>query len=728
VLHTRCYLEVATGRRKAALNTLKQARQVPLKGEFFEIEHLLTESRINEATKDFSRRLQESIVVTQRLGTLYQECQLLLALARVSLSLHDITEANRVARRARRLCGMRGYRLLEAEALLLVGLSSKRRLEKEFFLSRSLNESSQLGLIPLAAECAFSIGSWEFQIGHLGAASEYLAKSVSITSRIAETLTAKHRKSYLDLPNHRAARDLLKRATKGTPVTLEFPGLRQKEHSFFADLYRLVVAMNTSPEVDSATKRLLEGLKSSLDYPVTVVVGLGAAPGFHSLPPTVSEQKKQQILSTAAIAGNRTYISGSGPHQRKKTTVWVPLLSLTQPGGLYMECPGHRYAPEERQIEFLTLVGTVAGAVLDGFAARTTVVAHPSSSVQNGVVGASKQLGEIHQQVEIAATNDANVLIEGESGTGKELVARAIHSQSTRSKGPFVAVDCGALPEALIESELFGAKRGSYTGSLSDRVGLFETAHKGTIFLDEISNLGVAAQAKLLRVLQDREVRQIGSTTTKFVDVRLIAATNCNLEKLVHQDRFRKDLLYRLKVLYIVIPPLRERKSDIPVLATTFLGRLNIRNQTQKYFGPMVMPKLTASSYPGNVRELQNVVERAFYSTRGPVITQIAFLEDGFQHSSSSDVEDWFRDLTEGRQDFWREVHDRYKRRDIPRERVVALVDYGLRITHGSYKSMASKFQISKEEYRRFMDFLRRSKCLLDFRPYRRMSDGHDSL
>jgi Nif-specific regulatory protein len=349
-------------------------------------------------------------------------------------------------------------------------------------------------------------------------------------------------------------------------------------------------------------------------------------------------------------------------------------------------------------------------------------VAVPSSAVSHGIIGTSKPTSEIHEQIQIAATNDANVVIEGESGTGKELVARAIHAQSARAKAPFVPVDCGALPEALIEAELFGAKRGSYTGSLSDRVGLFEAAHTGTIFLDEISNLGLAAQAKLLRVLQDREVRKIGSTSGKFVDVRLIVATNCNLEKLVQQGKFRNDLLYRLKVLYLLIPPLRERRGDIPVLATTFLERLNTANQTQKYFGSSVMPKLTAGNYPGNVRELQNAVERAFYSTRGAVITQVSFLESSGS-PASYDAENWFRDLTEGRQDFWRAVHDPYKRRDIPRERVVALVDYGLRTTRGNYKAMASKLQIRKDEYRRFMDFLRRNKCLLDFRPYRRMAE-----
>jgi len=723
ILHTQYYLDVALGRRLKAQKVLEQARQLPLRGEFFEIEHLLAECRLQEATEDTCNRLEESVRVTQRIGTLYQQCQVLLALARAFFSLEETQRANKAARRARRLCRAQGYRLLEAEALLLVGLSSSRNVEKEYFLSRSLNESSQLGLAPLAAECAYRIGTWKLDVREFAAAYEHLSKSVSITDRLADRLTEKDRKPYRDLPNHRAAKELLKTASRSSVVPLELPELGGKEPSFFAELYRLVSAMTSAPNVDAAIRCLLEGLKKSTDYPVTVALGVGSNTTFHSLAGTVSEQKRHRILSMSLVAGNKTYISGVGVQQTRKTAVWSPLPSLTLPGCLYMECPGNRFAPEERQIEFLTLVGTIAGAVFDRLVAKLNRASRVSPPELNGIVGTSKRLGEIHGQIEMAATNDANVLIEGESGTGKELAARAIHSQSARAKGPFVAVDCGALPEALIEAELFGAKRGSYTGSLSDRVGLFEAAHKGTIFLDEISNLGLIAQAKLLRVLQDREVRQIGSTTGKIVDVRLIAATNCNVEKLVYQGKFRKDLLYRLKVLYLLMPPLRERKSDIPVLASTFLERLNSANQTQKFFGPAVMSKLTANNYPGNIRELQNIVERSFYSARGPVITQVSFLEENGSIPPAFDIEDWFKDLAEGRQDFWREVHDPYKRRDIPRERVIALVDYGLRVTRGSYKTMATKLQIPKEEYRRFMDFLRRSNCLLDFRPYRRMAE-----
>jgi transcriptional regulator with PAS, ATPase and Fis domain len=339
------------------------------------------------------------------------------------------------------------------------------------------------------------------------------------------------------------------------------------------------------------------------------------------------------------------------------------------------------------------------------------------------MVGASKSIQAVFSQIQVAAANIANVIIEGESGTGKELVAKAIHAAGARAKQPLITVDCGAIPEGLIEAELFGAKRGSYTGAVADRPGLFEAAQGGTIFLDEISNMTTALQAKLLRVIQEREIRRIGETKSRPVDVRLIVASNQSLESLANEGRFRKDLLYRLKVLHIKVPPLRERRDDIPMLAQAFLQKLNTANKTKKYLAQGVMQHLAAHKFPGNVRELQNVIERAFFSAKGMLISEAPLEGHGPSSSPAADeVQTWFKDLSEGRKDFWSAVQKRYKRRDISREKVVALVDFGLRSTRGSYKNMATMFRLKGRDYRRFMDFLRRNDCLLDFRPYRKSS------
>jgi transcriptional regulator with PAS, ATPase and Fis domain len=211
------------------------------------------------------------------------------------------------------------------------------------------------------------------------------------------------------------------------------------------------------------------------------------------------------------------------------------------------------------------------------------------------------------------ADSDSPVLIEGESGTGKELVAAAIHRQSGRAKGPFVPVNCSAIPADLMESEFFGHVRGAFSGAVADALGLFRSAHGGTLFLDEVAELSPALQVKLLRVLQEKEIRPVGSTKTHAVSVRMIAATNKNLETVVQAGTFRQDLFYRLNVVRIVIPPLRERKGDIPALITYFLRRFNERfRRDVKGIAPDATAALTAYDFPGNVRELENLLERAY--------------------------------------------------------------------------------------------------------------------
>ena len=218
--------------------------------------------------------------------------------------------------------------------------------------------------------------------------------------------------------------------------------------------------------------------------------------------------------------------------------------------------------------------------------------------------------------------NDCNVLVLGESGTGKDLVARAIHYNGPRRDKKFVAIDCGALPEGLLEAELFGHVRGAFTGADRDRVGLIEEAHGGTLFLDEITNTSLSLQARLLRVLQEREVRRIGENTARKVDVRIVTATNADLKLLVAQKRFREDLYYRLNVLAIEVPPLRDRREDIPLLVTHFLRSQAAKDGRQsKRLGPGVLEALSHYEWPGNVRELRNLIERLAILSSGEVIT-----------------------------------------------------------------------------------------------------------
>jgi Nif-specific regulatory protein len=239
----------------------------------------------------------------------------------------------------------------------------------------------------------------------------------------------------------------------------------------------------------------------------------------------------------------------------------------------------------------------------------------------HNLVGASHEMQQVYDQIAQVAPSDASVLILGETGTGKELIARAIHYSSPRAQGPFVRVHCAALPESLVESELFGHVRGAFTGAVRDRQGRFEAANGGTLFLDEIGDISPAVQVKLLRVLQEREFERVGDTTPIRVNVRVVAATHRDLAAMVASGRFREDLYYRLNVFPIYVPPLRNRRSDIPLLVDHFLNIY--AKQSGKHvrgITPDALDRMMAYSWPGNVRELENAVERAVLVCDGPLI------------------------------------------------------------------------------------------------------------
>lgn len=237
------------------------------------------------------------------------------------------------------------------------------------------------------------------------------------------------------------------------------------------------------------------------------------------------------------------------------------------------------------------------------------------------IIGESVKIKKIFEIISNVSNTEANILIQGETGTGKELVARAIHYNSARKNYPFVKVDCAALTETLLESELFGHEKGAFTGAIKDRIGRFRTADHGTIFLDEIGNTSLAVQAKLLRVLQDSEFEAVGGDKPIKVDVRIIAATNADLEGYVENGQFRRDLFYRLNVIRIFLPPLRERTDDIHLLAPHFLSIHNKKNRkTVEGISRESLNKLMSYTWPGNIRELENVIERAVILCKGKVI------------------------------------------------------------------------------------------------------------
>jgi formate hydrogenlyase transcriptional activator len=241
--------------------------------------------------------------------------------------------------------------------------------------------------------------------------------------------------------------------------------------------------------------------------------------------------------------------------------------------------------------------------------------------VEREMIGESPKFKAVLEQVNLVAPADCAVLIQGETGTGKELIARAIHSRSQRSNGPFVTLNCAAIPAGLLESELFGHERGAFTGALAQRLGRLQLAHKGTLFLDELGDLPMELQPKLLRALQEQEFERLGSCQTIHVDVRVVAATHQNLVQMVNERRFRADLYYRLNVFPITLPPLRERVEDLPALIRHFAHEFADRmNKPIEEIPEQVMEVLRHHDWPGNIRELQNFIERAVVMTEGRVL------------------------------------------------------------------------------------------------------------
>jgi formate hydrogenlyase transcriptional activator len=249
------------------------------------------------------------------------------------------------------------------------------------------------------------------------------------------------------------------------------------------------------------------------------------------------------------------------------------------------------------------------------------IAAAPANSrrCESELIGSSFGLRRVRNLVQMVAPTDSAVLIQGETGTGKELIARSVHEESTRRSGPFVKLNCAAMPAGLIESELFGHERGAFTGALTQTTGRFQLADRGTLFLDEIGDLPLELQPKLLRVLQEQEFERLGGTRTIRVDVRVVAATNQDLDQMVLDRRFRADLFYRLNVFPIALPPLRERPDDIPLLVRHFVNKFARRmNKEFSYIPDEVMEPLQQHDWPGNIRELQNYIERAMILCPGP--------------------------------------------------------------------------------------------------------------
>ena len=358
------------------------------------------------------------------------------------------------------------------------------------------------------------------------------------------------------------------------------------------------------------------------------------------------------------------------------------------------------------------------------------------------MLGTSAAMRAIEHEIDVAAACNAKVLITGESGVGKELVARLIHQGSARRASKFVAINCAGLPDSLLESELFGHVRGSFTGAFRDKKGWLEAAHGGTIFLDEVGEMSLRMQAMLLRFLETGEIQRVGADRAlPPLDVRVIAATHRNLAECVKERTFREDLYYRLNVVHIDVPPLRERRSDIPVLLDHFLSTFSAAHRLPvPDVAADALHRLAGYDWPGNVRELKNVAERLVVGARAGRVETGTLPPDVSSRGSQSvrpsetdsavnapanrsALQQRLDRLMKERVSFWSEVHEPFMNHDITREDVRQLVREGLAHTRGNYKMLVRAFNMDPRDYKRFLSFLRTYECHVSFRPFRMMTE-----
>jgi transcriptional regulator with PAS, ATPase and Fis domain len=346
------------------------------------------------------------------------------------------------------------------------------------------------------------------------------------------------------------------------------------------------------------------------------------------------------------------------------------------------------------------------------------------------LIGSSIAIRIVQEEIEYAALSDAKVLLTGESGVGKEIVARLIHSKSRRSRSSFVTMNCAGVPESLLESELFGHVRGSFTGAFRDRAGLLELAHGGTIFMDEVGEMSQRMQALLLRFLEGGEIQRVGAHRQgPPVDVRVIAATNRNLMDRISAGAFREDLYYRLNVIHIPIPPLRERREDIPLLLRHFLQQYSRRYEVEMAeLSSEALSRLVGYEWAGNVRELRNVAERLALRPRsGAIVPEDLPLEilkpqpaaTGTAAPEPRQADMMFDQIVKGRLSFWAVVYPPFMARDMTRADLRQIVTRGLEHTRGNYKILLQFFNMPPPDYKKFLNFLRKYECQMPYQRFR---------
>jgi Nif-specific regulatory protein len=703
----------------------------------------------------------------------YQRCLLNLALCEAYVSAGQFEKAHFSSRLALRLSRGIGAKHLEAEAIVLKSESNRVHRSKTDGCSDAANSdfvnnifvelwhaleiSQEIGLNELCARIQLEIALWlerqgkyEAALTEANMAGNYFAEIATLVPEPKRALfkKARRREAWCD-----QYASILSRLSAKT-IQIDWDSIHQ-EH--LRTLLRASAIINTCLDKKTLCEQIVNLLvhairmervvlclrdeelgkmiiaacgsiaKSTTGVTIETIMGLCEEVG----------QKGKPLLSCDVEKDPRIIYKNNFGSCGIGTVMCAPLRGREKMlGVLYTDKPSSGKALDESFINLFAGFCNLASVAIDNAEAYGRVAREKAELQQylrdardgyTEIIGRSECIVGLRERLAQAARSPMDVLVQGESGTGKELVARAIHRTGRRSAGRFVAVDCGSLSDGLIDSELFGYRKGAFTGAVESRAGIFEAANGGVVFLDEIGNLSLKLQGKLLRVLQEREVRPLGDSASRKIDVQVIAATNRKLAGEVRRGRFREDLFYRLNVMEISVPPLRDRLEDLPLLISWFLeNTIRAEGGYEKRFGKEALRFLTSYSYPGNVRELKNTVQSAYYRAIGNIIGMDElprYMIDGL-----ADEKVWkedargaaiFRNIRNGLGSFDSLVRKEFAARQFGSNVVRDVITRALAECGGKYREAFRLLRIPDSRYSVMLLFLKRNNCYIDFRRFR---------
>ncbi len=759
-------------------------------------------ARLAIETEDWAEtqtRLDEATSLAQKMNHLDWILEASILRAEMHLLRNETKECQACLRKAKPQFDRTQLPLLRARYLLTQGkclMASEDRFHYAGAedLLQALRAAEMTEDIDLIAQAHDSLGRWYQKQGDPTSAQKYFSQARTILLSVGERLAPPLRKKYLE--KRQRAAIFASTQLRSIPAVPEEKDQEKEKRmpadkmatsplnpqSYFVTLFQISEVINSILNLNELLERVMDLVLEAIRVERGLILLVNEESGELEVKAARNISKATLEDATAisktvldeVLQGGRPLISvNAHDDQRLRErhsivdfgigmVLCFPLRVKEKViGAVYIDNPVATLPFTEGDVNFLTSFTNLFAIAIEN--ARLYEKLHEENLylrqevrgkyAYENIIGHSPKMVELFRRLDNVVLSSANVLVYGESGTGKELIARAIHYNGSRKEKRFIAIDCGSIPENLIESELFGYKKGAFTGALFDKKGLFEEADGGTIFLDEITNTNRALQAKLLRVVQEREIRRVGDSVDRKVDVRIIAATNRDLRQMVLNGEFREDLFYRLNVLNLTIPPLRERIEDVPLLIKHILKRLVEQNPAMpRTISRQALQALSRYSFPGNVRELENLVESAYYMAQheeiqiqdfpseisgsmrkiaektqplqGPSLVRetppLQAAEDGIESSPDEEKSlKLYERMKSGGASFWDVVKEPFMRREISKEEVREVIKMGLKDSRGRYKDLLEFFHLETSDYTVFMNFLRKHGCQIDYRPFR---------